>query len=586
MASRLPLPAVLLVLVGAFSALAALDVPSGVVGLPAGEQEQVPCGGAAAVISADGLAITLEEALPGRGGAGAGPGQRITVVLPGGRRREAEIVRRGTVTGAVLLRIINLPDDIRPLMLADSTRLRAGDTVWTAGNAFGALELDGAAALSQGIISGIDEIAADAPPVRGRGGRALSTYRGPVLEIDAAVNDGNQGGPLLDDAGKLIGLVSLGSARGRRLGTAVPIHLVARDLGLDAPMESPTTSEGVGRALVRAAESAARGIALVYFERPEGLGNPDAVPRPTRPAAEAPAFEREQLQRWWDTYYHQQQMFYTDQPVPALVVDAGAGLLLTAGTNLHGDAERGVVLLNDGSTVPCAVIAHHLPLDLALLRADKPLAMPALALSSAPQLANGQPIAVVGRHRRDGGFTLTTGVVSATARRRAQNEYTFAQTDALANYGSLGGAVVDAAGAVVGMVVMLGPNGRSLPWAINSGVALFVDSTTLLRVLPELTAGNSVKRAPVIGMGVGLSHRPGIKPLVISVAPGTGAEAAGIQRGDVLLEVDGFDAVNHQAISRALLKHRQGDKVPVKIQRGMEIIELQIEIRSFADEEK
>ena len=584
MASRFPLPAILLVLAGALDALRALDVPSGVVALPAGDKEQVPCGGAAAVISADGLAITLDEALPSHGV--AGPGQRITVVLPGGRRREAEIVRRGSTTGAVLLRIANLPDGIRPLTLADSARLRAGDTVWTAGNAFGALELDGAAALSQGIISGSEEIAADAPPVRGRGGRVLSSYRGPVLEIDAAVNDGNQGGPLLDDAGRLIGLVSLGSARGRRLGTAVPIHLVARDLGLDPPGESPASGEGVGRALLRAAESAARGIALIYFERPTGLGNPDAVPRPTRPAAEAPAFERERLQRWWDTYYHQQQMFYTDQPVPALVVDAGAGLLLTARSNLHGDAERGAVLLADGTSVPCTVIASHLPLDLALLRADKPLAMPALALASSPQLANGQPIAVVGRHLREGGFTLTTGVVSATARRRAQNEFAFAQTDALANYGSLGGAVVDAAGAVVGMVVMLGPDGRSLPWAINSGVALFVDSATLLRVLPGLTAGDSVKRAPIIGMGVGLAHRPGIKPLVISVAPGTGAEAAGIQRGDVLLEVDGFDAVNQQAISRALLKHRQGDMVTVKIQRGMEILDLQIEIRSFADEEK
>jgi S1-C subfamily serine protease len=299
-----------------------------------------------------------------------------------------------------------------------------------------------------------------------------------------------------------------------------------------------------------------------------------------------PKSEREQLQRWWDAYYHQQQMFYTDQPVPALVVDAGAGLLLTARSNLHGDAERGVVLLADGASVPCTVVATHLPLDLALLRADKPLAMPAAALSSSPQLANGQAIAVVGRHRREGGFTLTTGVVSATARRRAQNEFAFAQTDALANYGSLGGAVVDAAGAVVGMVVLLGPDGRSLPWAINSGVALFVDSATLLRVLPGLAAGDSVKRAPIIGMGVTLAHRPGIKPLVTEVAAGTGAEAAGIKRGDVLLEVDGCDAVNQQAISRALLRHRQGDRIAVKVQRGMETLEVQVEIRSFADEEK
>ncbi len=151
-----------------------LEAPSGVVALPADKAEQVPCGGAAVVVAADGLAVTLAEALPDAA-AKAQAGFQFTVVLAGGLRRTATIVRRGTTTTAIALRISNLPPAIIPLGLGDSATAQVGDQVWTAGNAFGALEEDGAAAMSRGIMSGHYSIAADSPSVRGRGGRVLST---------------------------------------------------------------------------------------------------------------------------------------------------------------------------------------------------------------------------------------------------------------------------------------------------------------------------------------------------------------------------------------------------------------------------
>jgi S1-C subfamily serine protease len=485
-----------------------MEVPGGLIALPPGPGAQVPCGGTAVVVSDDGLALTLEEALPLSGPDPAAP---LAVILPDGSRRPATIVRRGLATTAVLLRLAGPPGAaLKPLALADSAALRLGDTVWTAGNVFGAIALNGDPALSRGLVSGRYAIPADEPPVRGRGGRILSAYRGAVLETDAAVNDGNQGGALLDAAGRLVGLVSLGTARERRLGTAVPIDLVLRDLGLDlplatqAPQDDPTLA-----ALVRAAEAAAPAVALVYLERLTGLGNPEAVPRPPRLVDEAPSYERERLQGWWDAYYHQQQMFYTDQPVTALVVDPAAGLLLTAASNLHGDAERGQVLLPDGATIPCAVLATHQPLDLALLKAERPLPLPALTLADAPRLAVGTPVALIGRHRLDGGHTLTSGVISAANRQDRRTGIAFAQTDAHANYGNLGGAVVDADGAVVGMLVLLGPHeqrwlsaheerwlgAHEEHWLgqLNSGVALLVDSAAIRQALPTLIKGQSTK---------------------------------------------------------------------------------------------
>ena len=561
-------------------AMQALDAPSGVVALPADRAQEVPCGGAAVVLAVDGLAVTLAEALPDSA-AKAGEGHQITVVLPGGQRRQATVLKRGTTTTAVSLRIIDLPAGITPVRLGDSALAKVGDNLWTAGNSFGALEDDGAAAMSRGIVSGRYTIPADSPTVRGRGGRGLSEYRGDVLEIDAAVNDGNQGGAALDGNGNLIGLVSLGTARSRRLGTVVPIHLVMKDLALDLPVvRTAVPIDSRTQALVRASANIAPGLALVYLERTNGLGNPQSVPRPPRLVEEVPKHERERLQRWWDAYYHQQQMFYTDQAVTALVVDAKNGLLLTAASHLHGDSVRGEVLLPSGS-IPCTVLATNLPLDLALLKADRALTTTEISFAVSPQLAVGQGVAVVGRHVGDNGFTCTTGVVSTTTRRTAQNDAVFAQTDAMANYGSLGGAVVDGLGAVVGMVVMLSPEAD---WGLNSGVALFVDSATIARALPRLINGTSTKRAPIVGLGVQLKYPEGGRPTITGVTKGTGAADAGIQAGDILLKVDGFDAASQLAVSRALIRHRAGDKVEVLVERAGKELVLAVEIRAFGDE--
>jgi S1-C subfamily serine protease len=558
----------------------ALDAPRGVVALLADETQEVPCGGAAVVLTSDGLAVTLAEALPDSA-LKAGEGHALTVVLPGGLRRQATLVKRGSTTTAVTLKIADLPSSVVPLKLGDSAVGKVGDSVWTAGNAFGALEEDGASAMSRGIISGRYTIPADSPAVRGRGGRVLSEYRGEVFEIDAAVNDGNQGGAALDANGNLIGLVSLGSARARRLGTVVPMHLVMKDLALDLPVvRERVVNDSRTQALMRAAAKTAPGLVLVYLERSNGLGNPQSVPRPPRLVEEVPKSERERLQHWWDAYYHQQQMFFTDQAVTALVVDAKQGLLLTAASHLHGDSERGEVLLPSGS-VPCRVLATNLPLDLALLKADGALKASEITFAESPQLAVGQGVAIVGRHVGDNGFTCTTGVVSTTTRRMAQNEAVFAQTDARANYGNLGGAVVDGLGAMVGMVVMLNPEAD---WGLNSGVALFVDSATITRALPRLKDGTSTKRAPIVGLGVQLKYLTEGRPTITGVTKDTGAAEAGIQAGDVLLKVDGFDAASHQAVSRALIRHHVGDKVEVVVERAGEQKTVAVEIRAFGDE--
>jgi 2-alkenal reductase len=109
-----------------------------------------------------------------------------------------------------------MPKKLRPILLARSSDLKIGQKVYAIGNPFG---LD--RTLTTGIISAT--------------GRRLPTSRGReipgVIQIDAAINPGNSGGPLLDSAGRLIGVntaILSGSGASAGVGFAVPSDVVNR----------------------------------------------------------------------------------------------------------------------------------------------------------------------------------------------------------------------------------------------------------------------------------------------------------------------------------------------------------------------
>jgi S1-C subfamily serine protease len=545
------------------SAATGVEIPSGILAISA--ENDSDTGGSAVVISADGDALTLGEAV-------APSATAVDVVCAGGRHRRAIILKRDPASSAVLLHIVDLPSDVRPLVLADSRRLQRFDPVWTAGNASGGIALDGAAAISRGVISGFYEITEGAPLARGRGGRILAGWLGAAIETDAAINDGSHGGALLDDAGHLIGLTSRAQVRERRLPLSVPLARILDGLSLPPATAAPA---GGGAAWRRAASAVSPSLGLLYLEKVRGPGNPEGVPRPPRLLDEAAAGERERLGHWWELHWQQQQVFYTDQPVTALSL--GNDLLLTAASNLHGGAERGRLLL-PGGALGCTVIGRDLPLDLALLRCERAHGLPAAPLAEAVP-ALGAAVALLGRHREGDGWTATLGTVSATERRRQQSRLAFLQTDARANYGSLGGPLIDSAGRVVGLCVLLGPQ-DDRPWLINSGVALAVDVLRMTSALPAMREGKTTIRPPLLGLGVVLRRREG--QLVINeVTPGTGAAAADMRSGDLLLAVDGKRATSPEAISRVLIRHQPGERIPVLVRRDDAEMTLIVELTEF-----
>jgi len=142
--------------------------------------------------------------------------KRVFVQLDAGEPIEGRVVGRAPEYDLAVVRLGRLPAKLRPLPLGSSSELRIGQSVYAIGNPFGLQRT-----LTQGIVSALDRElpTTDFREVAG------------VIQTDAAINPGNSGGPLLDSAGRLIGVNSaIRSASGTSAGVgfAIPVDLVNR----------------------------------------------------------------------------------------------------------------------------------------------------------------------------------------------------------------------------------------------------------------------------------------------------------------------------------------------------------------------
>jgi len=109
----------------------------------------------------------------------------------------------------------------RPFLpLGESAGLRVGQVIFTFGDAFRSIETDGHVTFGVGIISGIYTLSS------ARLTEYQATYAGPVIETDAGINPGMDGGPLVDAEARIVGLLSLNFSSSRWLGTAVPVDRI------------------------------------------------------------------------------------------------------------------------------------------------------------------------------------------------------------------------------------------------------------------------------------------------------------------------------------------------------------------------
>ena len=131
---------------------------------------------------------------------------------------KARLIGKASNKDIAVVRIDAPKNQLRPILVGTSKKLQVGQKVFAIGNPFG---LD--QTLTTGIISALGrEIESKTPPRR--------PIRG-VIQTDAAINPGNSGGPLLDSAGRLIGVntaIASPSGASAGIGFAIPVDTVNR----------------------------------------------------------------------------------------------------------------------------------------------------------------------------------------------------------------------------------------------------------------------------------------------------------------------------------------------------------------------
>ncbi|MBU6317530.1 MAG: trypsin-like peptidase domain-containing protein, partial [Acidobacteria bacterium] len=206
--------------------------------------------------------------------------------------------------------------------------------------------------------------------------------------------------------------------------------------------------------------------------------------------------------------------------------------------------------------------------DIALLRLDDASNLTALPLADASSFRVGDEVVAIGNALDLGDApTVSTGIISALDRTlRVSDTVTLRgliQTDAAINHGNSGGALVNAAGQLVGI------NSAGIPDAQNVGFAISVG--TIAPLLADLKAGKEIT-PPAIGyIGVTLAQTPdGIQ--VQEVQQGTPADTAGIRVGDVLLTVNGTKVRTTNQLSTVLRDLAPGTAAKIVLDRdGTEV---------------
>ena len=248
-------------------------------------------------------------------------------------------------------------------------------------------------------------------------------------------------------------------------------------------------------------------------------------------------------------------------------------------TNQHvvGEASEVTVVFEDGEEGGASVVGTDPSTDIALLKLDDPgdHDLEPLPLGSSGALEIGDTVVAIGSPFGLQG-TLTAGIVSALDREiGAPNGFTIdgaIQTDAALNSGNSGGPLLDSQGRVVGVNSQIqSENGG------NVGIGYAVPIDTVRGVVEQLKADGQVEHAY---LGVSLSEaESGQEGVVVADAVEGGPAAdAGLQDGDVILEIDGETVESVQDVRAAVDSKQPGDQMVLEVQRGGETEQLEAEL--------
>lgn len=255
-----------------------------------------------------------------------------------------------------------------------------------------------------------------------------------------------------------------------------------------------------------------------------------------------------------------------------VVIDARQGYVIT---NHHvvSKADEITVTLRDGRALNAELIGADPEADVALLKipAKNLIAVP---MADSDNLRVGDFVVAIG-NPFGLGQTVTSGIVSAMGRSGLGIEgyEDFIQTDASINPGNSGGALVNLNGELVGMnTAILAPGGSGG----NVGIGFAIPINMVSQIAEQLIEHGEVRRGvlgvvtqdltPDLAQAFGISANQGA--VISKVIPDSPAAKAGLQAGDVVVEVNGRHIKNAMDMRNAVGLIRIGQTLDIMLVRN------------------
>lgn len=280
-------------------------------------------------------------------------------------------------------------------------------------------------------------------------------------------------------------------------------------------------------------------------------------------------------QRYFDPfsgryYYYQESDELVEQGSGSGIIISEDGYIVT---NQHviEDASELTVILNTGDEYTATLIGADSKSDLAVLKIDAE-GLTAAVLGDSTEVEVGELAVAIGNPLgQELAGSVTAGVISALNRKMTvdNRSYTLLQTDAAINPGNSGGALVNKYGEVIGI--------NSIKMSVTGveGIGFAIAISEAKPIIDDLMNNGYVSGRSLIGVTI-TETRNGLS--VYSVAEGSGAEKAGIKKGDLIVKADGDVVTSVDELNEIRDTKKPGEYITLTVIRDGELTDIEVEL--------